>query len=686
MVSKKNHSQVKRLQDQITLLLRQTGSYTYHSFNVTRAFLPLARILANRDYVTEAQFSNILDKIFETLYEHPVTRQSKSVTTFLRRKNILPNEKSTEKLIRFVVDQILLRSPVKVPEVVVNEFWSFFDELFSEPELKGLAELNLDITRIILKCYEPLIVEIINLLKDTKRINKTILNDILQRLGLIKGDLVIIRRQIRALRYIKPFFQTDPKDFTTQAKIVAKMVREFGPFFIKIAQVAAANSDFLPAEIARELMVFQEDVSPMASSEVISAFEECFGKKPYECYFDFDIETPLKSGSIGSVYLAKKPMKKNGREMLMPVVVKISRGGIDREFLMGRTVLGVAIISSHYWAPHSKLAPFLEALQQQADEFVSGFQQELNFEQEAQSQRRFAKRSRDSLVWHVPEVFYASRRIIEMEYIENATNISHVLEHVPEKKRRKYARQTASRFLYTIILHALIYQEFHGDLHPGNILFNENNEMYFVDWGNCVDLEGKWKPLWDYLYGAMFADVELLTTALINISSNPDKNQKRKAEIRETLAQTLKKKNVTPLSKNFVFQLKREGFAGLHRRVQVVLHLMSNTQQLGLVVKSEYLHLSRSLAAIVGTYVQLYKDIPKFYLIFDLLKTVTQFPISLVVDRIADKKSAHYLQLLHKMPLLIGFKKSSISYITEPAAINQPWAAIWKASSSRAST
>ena len=33
-----------------------------------------------------------------------------------------------------------------------------------------------------------------------------------------------MKRQIKALRYIRPFFQTDPKDFAAQAKIVAQMV------------------------------------------------------------------------------------------------------------------------------------------------------------------------------------------------------------------------------------------------------------------------------------------------------------------------------------------------------------------------------------------------------------------------------------------------------------------------------
>ncbi len=666
MGSKKKRSQIELLQEQIVHVFKEAGLYTWHSLNVTRAFLPLARVLAVRENATVEEVSAIIDSIFAALYEHPVTRQGHTLTDFLRKKNILPNEQSTEKLIRYVVDQILLRSPVKVPEMVVNEFWSFFDELFSEPELKGLVELNLDIVRIILRCYEPLLTDIINIIKETRRLNKSILNDLGGRLGLVRGDLAIIRRQIRALRYIKPFFATDPKDFATQARIVAAMVSEFGPFFIKMAQVAAAGSDFLPDEIARELKVFQEDVPPMSAAEVYSAFEECFGKKPHECYFDFDVDRPLKSGSIGSVYLAKKPMVKNGEEVLLPVIIKISRNGLDREFTLGRTVLGVAIISSHYWAPHSKLAPFLEALQQQAEEFVKGFQREIDFAQEAENQRRFFERSRDSLIWHVPEVFRASKRIIEMEYIENATSIARILDYVPEKSRAKNARHIASRFLYTICLHALVYQEFHGDLHPGNVLFDTCGDMYFADWGNCVDLKEKWKPLWDYIHGALSADVDLLTTALINISSNPEQNIKREAEIRATLAQTLRKKNVKPLSRCILIQLSREGMPGLRRRLQVVAHLLSNTQHLGLVVKSEYLHLSRSIAAFVGTYLQLYKDVPKMYIVFDSARTLTQFPVSLVLDRFADKRSTRYMQLLHKLPLLAGFKKPAPLSLTGP--------------------
>ena len=48
--------------------------------------------------------------------------------------------------------------------------------------------------------------------------------------------------------------------------------------------LSASGVQFLPAKVAR------------SADEVVAAFEECFGKKPYECYFDFDIAKPLKSG------------------------------------------------------------------------------------------------------------------------------------------------------------------------------------------------------------------------------------------------------------------------------------------------------------------------------------------------------------------------------------------------------
>lgn len=651
MTNDNSYLDFKRLHKQTHTIFKNTGSYAAHTLRIPQACIPLIRIMRKEENISEKEFSKALDEIFDILYAHPFARHSRLFTNYLRKNRWLPNEETTEKLIRYVVDQVMLRSPVAVPQLVVDEFWIFFKELFQEPEIKGLFELNLDISRLLLRTYEPLMVDIINLIKETRRANRKRITELVNYVRVLQDDLVIIRRQIRALRYIRPFFQTDPTDFTTQAKIVAQMVQEFGPFFIKMAQVAAANADFLPEEISKELVVFQDEVPPMSPQEVLDAFSESVGKSPYECYFGFDAKEPIKSGSIGSVFLAKKPMMKNGQEVLVPVVVKISRRGIDREFLMGKTVLSLAILSSHYWAPHSRLAPFLQAMQEQTEEFVKGFQRELDFVQEAENQRRFARRSKKSHIWNVPEVFFVSGRILEMEYVEGSLNIFEALLHTPSGKYRKEtSRKLASRFLYTALMQILVYQEFHGDLHPGNILVNTHGELYLIDWGNCVNLEGKWKPLWAYIAGAVSANTKMLSEALINISSNPDMNRARKEEIENTLRDTLQKKNVTPLTHNFIFQLQIEGVQGLYRRMQVMMHLVSNTQQLGLVVQSEYLHLSRSLLAMFGTYLKFYEEMPKFLLLFDFFRTLAQFPLDLLKDRFGINRRI-YFQLMKKLPI-----------------------------------
>jgi len=76
------------------------------------------------------------------------------------RRRLIPYEQSTEKLIRFVIDQSMLRRLVPIPA------------------------------------------------------------------ALVRRGVTIVRRQLRALRFVRLYFQPDPKGFAGQAQIVAQMVRE----------------------------------------------------------------------------------------------------------------------------------------------------------------------------------------------------------------------------------------------------------------------------------------------------------------------------------------------------------------------------------------------------------------------------------------------------------------------------
>ena len=633
-------------------LVKEISRFSVSTYKLTRGFGLLLRLLASEEDITRDELAEAIDQAVEGFYRHPLMRGTGRLTSYLRQRQLIPNEQSTEDLIRYLVDQVLSRSPMPIPEALVDEFWHFFEELFASPELKGLGELSVDMVRLVLRTYEPQLVEIINLLKAGRRFNEWQLREVLRRVGTIRQDLAIVRRQIKALRHIRPFFQTDPKDFSGQAKIVSQMVGEFGPFFVKMAQIAAANADFLPEQIARELSVFHEDVPPMSPEEVNAAFLECYGRPAHEMFMDFDAARPVRSGSIGSVYFAKKPFLEEGREVLREVVIKIGRHNIDREFAIGKMVLGLAIMSSQYWAPHSKLAPFLRAWQEQVDEFVAGFVSELDFDAEARNHLRFYERSLQSEAWKVPELYGHSHRILEMEYLSDAASLTRALARMNKRERRRFQAEVSERLIYTVLQHVFLYQEIHGDLHPGNVMVDSKGSLYLIDWGNVVALEGKLGPVWDYLAAAILADTSMIADALVRMSTQPEANLERWDEIKGALDETLARKGVTRLTASaLVSEMRRGGINNLIRRAQTVLHLMSNTQQVGVVLRRDYLHLSRAIFAAAGSYGSLYEGTSIQAMGRDVLRSLLRLPLHVTQDVLVHETRAARQRIAGLLPL-----------------------------------
>lgn len=615
------------LKDQTWRLVRSTGDFTVGIAKIYRSLLPLIELINRKAEISEPELTSALDEIFLALHEHPVTLQLRNLTTRMRSGNLLPNEETTENLIRFLIDQVTARSVVAIPSEITDEFWKFFNELMSDPELKGLGEVSLDVLRIFLSTYEPLIVQVINQLKDLRSVNDTRMREILKNTQVVREDLVIFRRQIGALRYIREFFATDPEDLQLQADVMARMVREFGPFFIKMAQVAASSSDFLPDEMTEALAVFQEDVEPMTPAEVEQAFLECYGELPTQRYYGFDSARPLKSGSIASVYLAQKPLGNNkGHQLLIPVVVKVGRHNLEREFLIGKTVIKLAILSSQYWAPHSKLSPFFSSWLEQVDVFVEGFREELDFEAEAETQARFAERARYTEGWHVPRVYQRTRRIIEMEFVDSADSLNSAFTSTGSRKEKRARRKVGKAFLHTMISHLFVYREFHGDLHPGNVLVAEKERLYLIDWGNTVDISTIWKPALKYLQSVLSGDAEAVTDALIALASDSAKIAESRNELTQVIEQTLAEANITPLGYDFALTLYKEGQEGLLKRVELAINLATTISRQGMVIRGDYMHLTRSLTAMTGSYLGIYRGLPRMALIQDILQVVVQFP------------------------------------------------------------
>ena len=261
-------------------------------------------------------------------------------------------------------------------------------------------------------------------------------------------------------------------------------------------------------------------------------------------------------------------------------------------------------------------------------------------EREAAIQARFAQRARHSSTWHVPRVYAATERVIEMEYVDDAVNISRATLHFVPRDAQAYRRELARKFMFTLLSQVLIHQEVHGDLHPGNVMVDRAGRLHLIDWGNTVQLSGKLAPLWRYLKGALVAEPEAVTDALIAICTEPEAATARRSEIRDAMARTLAKRRIAPLGRHFVWTLAREGPDGWIERAQMLGQLMSNTQHLGLVVRAEYLHLSRSASAMAATLGGLYKDVPRHRVAADLVWVLNSFPARALGDAVRGRALA----------------------------------------------
>src|SRR6202049_5140597 len=262
------------------------------------------------------------------------------------------------------------------------------------------------------------------------------------------------------------------------AALVHELVDQLGRMrgaAMKVGQmISMVEFDGLPEderdELQRTLAALRDDVPPVPFADLEKLLRKEFGGPLKRVFSDFD-ERAFAAASIGQVHRATTV---DGDE----VVVKIQYPGVAEAIetdLRNATLLLPLV---------KRLAPGLDA-KALATELRERIGEELDYELEAQNQRRIERLMRGHPFVTVPRVYtdLSTRRVLVSEYVEGERFES--VRRADEAQRDLYG-EIVFRFYFGLLYRDQIAL---GDPHPGNYLLRPDGRVCFLDFGLVRDVD-----------------------------------------------------------------------------------------------------------------------------------------------------------------------------------------------------
>ncbi|MEU8699570.1 AarF/ABC1/UbiB kinase family protein [Streptomyces sp. NPDC048680] len=231
-----------------------------------------------------------------------------------------------------------------------------------------------------------------------------------------------------------------------------KVLGELKGGAMKLGQALSVFESALPEEVAgpyrAALTKLQEAAPPMPEGRVHAVLAERLGEDWRELFLTFD-DKPSAAASIGQVHRA---VWHDGRD----VAVKVQYPGAGDALLSDLTQLSRFARLLGPLIPGMDIKPLITELRDRVSE-------ELDYEQEAQSQREHAEEFAGDPDVVVPGVVHQSDQVLVTEWIDGVPLADVIAGGTAEQRDR--AGQLLARFLFsgparTGLLHA--------DPHPGN--------------------------------------------------------------------------------------------------------------------------------------------------------------------------------------------------------------------------
>lgn len=263
------------------------------------------------------------------------------------------------------------------------------------------------------------------------------------------------------------------------ARRLRRLLEQMGGLWIKAGQLMSLRADVLSPAMVQELSELQFRANGFPFDIAKALMEQELGV-PLDELFDVFEEEPVAAASISQVYRARL---RRGQQWC---AVKVQRPDVRLNFGRDMTILRwiVGFLGRVPWLAYFGWDEVLWELEQIMLE-------EVDYRYEAANMRRMKRVLRAHNVY-VPEVFdYSTQRVLVMEYVPGvlmsefieATLADPARLHEWMQENKVEGRKVGERLFISFFRQLFEDNQFHGDLHPGNIMLLRNNRIAFIDFG-----------------------------------------------------------------------------------------------------------------------------------------------------------------------------------------------------------
>jgi ubiquinone biosynthesis protein len=309
----------------------------------------------------------------------------------------------------------------------------------------------------------------------------------------------------KSLRTDAPLVEAHPSRWVR----IRLLLEALGPTFIKMGQMFSNRPDLLPDELLVELRKLQDGVPGFEFALVKSQLEAEYGQ-PLESLFSRFDEVPIASASMAQVHRAILP---TGQK----VAVKVLRPGIENQI---RTDLEIL---THIGLWFEKIILRSDVIDTQGilREFSRSLEREMDFHNEALYLEKFAANFADDPDVLVPRLYksHSAKRVLVMDFIEGL----HPLDWEGYRRNGLDRREIAKKGVRALLKQVFVHGFFHADPHTGNLLILPDGRVCFLDFGMMGIIFDRYRDKLAHMLAAVAqTDAQALTTALLDLSQNPD--------------------------------------------------------------------------------------------------------------------------------------------------------------------